>query len=53
MESYNFKLKKIDNDTFELLLINIWEKETLTKNIHEIEKLAINKKSKHIVHLLD
>ena len=49
MEDYNFELKKLDNNTFELLLINVWNKKSLNKNIQALNKLYIKKNSKLIV----
>ncbi len=49
MEDYNFRLNKLDNNTFELLLINSWKKESLLKDIKAIEKAKINKESQLIV----
>ncbi|MFA6741866.1 MAG: ABC transporter permease [Arcobacteraceae bacterium] len=49
MEDYSFELKKLDNNTFELLLINVWNKKTLNKNIQALNKLDIKKNSKLIV----
>ena len=47
--AYNFQLKKLDNNTFELLLTNIWKKESLTQNIKALEKFDIPINSKLIV----
>ncbi|WP_428024534.1 MlaE family ABC transporter permease [Arcobacter sp.] len=49
MEDYNFKLNKFDNNTFELLLINSWKKETLLKDIKALEKTNLSKNSQLIV----
>ncbi len=46
---YNFELKKLDNNTFELLLFDIWTKENLSENIKILEKSAILRNSKLIV----
>ncbi len=35
----NFKLNKISLDTFEILLMNNWNNDTLRKNIEELEKI--------------
>lgn len=42
----NFELKQLSNDTFTLLLLNIWNNETLVQNIKDLEKLNISKDSK-------
>lgn len=49
MKNYDFELKKLDNNTFELLLTNIWKKESLTQNIKALEKFDIPINSKLIV----
>lgn len=49
MEDYNFKLKELDNNTFELLLINSWKKETLLKDIQAINKINLAKSIELIV----
>ena len=47
--AYNFQLKKLDNNTFELLLFDIWKKENLNENIKALENEDISKNSKLIV----
>ena len=39
----NFKLNKISSDTFEILLLNIWTKDTLLESIADLEKLSLTK----------
>ena len=46
MKNYDFELIKFDNNTFELLLTNIWKKESLTQNIKALEKFDIPTNSK-------
>ena len=41
-----FQLKQLSNDTFELLLFDIWNNETLVRNIKDFENLNISKDSK-------
>lgn len=41
-----FQLKQLSNDTFELLLFDIWNNETLVQNIKDFENLNISKDSK-------
>ena len=53
MENYDFKLKKIDNNSFELSLFNNWNKQTLSSNIKELEKQNFSKESKLIVNFQD
>ena len=53
MENYDFKLKKIDNNSFELSLFNYWNKQTLSSNIKELEKQTFPKESKLIVNFQD
>jgi phospholipid/cholesterol/gamma-HCH transport system permease protein len=53
MENYDFKLKKIDNNSFELSLFNNWNKQTLSSNIKELEKQTFPKESKLIVNFQD
>jgi phospholipid/cholesterol/gamma-HCH transport system permease protein len=53
MENYDFKLKKIDNNSFELSLFNNWNKQTLSSNIKELEKQNFPKESKLIVNFQD
>jgi phospholipid/cholesterol/gamma-HCH transport system permease protein len=45
----NFELKPLSDNTFELLLFNEWNKQTLTKNIKKLEKLNISNKSKIVI----
>ena len=42
----NFKLNEISTDTFELLLLNKWNRATLKKNIQELEKINLSNNSK-------
>jgi len=43
MKSYgNFKFNQISEDTFEMLLLGSWTKDTLNKNIEELEKLKLS-----------
>ncbi|QKF65803.1 lipid asymmetry ABC transporter MlaABCDEF, permease component MlaE [Arcobacter venerupis] len=49
MEDSALELKNLDNNTIELFLINIWNKQTLSKNIQSLKKLNIKKDSKLIV----
>ncbi|WP_419763661.1 MAG: MlaE family ABC transporter permease [Arcobacter sp.] len=49
MEDYNFKINKLDNNTLELLLINSWKKERLSKDIKAIQKADISKDQELIV----
>ena len=53
MENYDFKLKKIDNNSFELSLFNNWNNQTLSSNIKELEKQTFPKESKLIVNFQD
>ena len=49
MENYDFKLKKIDNNSFELSLFNNWNNQTLSSTIKELENQNLSKESKLIV----
>ena len=42
MEDYSdyFELRKIHDDSYELTLLNIWNKQILTSNIKKLEKLS-------------
>ena len=51
MKDYDFEIKELDDNSFELLLLNTWNKETLPKNIQALNKLNIKKNSKLIVNL--
>ena len=42
----NFKINKISLDTIEILLINNWTKDTLVKNIKDLEKIKFSNTSK-------
>ena len=42
----NFKLNKLDLDTTEILLLNNWTKDTLLKNIEDLEKIKFANTSK-------
>lgn len=42
----NFKLNEIKTDTFEIILLNTWNKNTLTKIINDLEKLRFKKDAK-------
>jgi phospholipid/cholesterol/gamma-HCH transport system permease protein len=42
----NFELKQLSNDTYELVLFNIWNNETMTQNIKELKKVKLSNKSK-------
>lgn len=44
-----FQLKQLTNDTFELLLLNNWDNQTLPQIIKDLEDLDIPKKSKLIL----
>ena len=33
MKDYDFEIKELDDNTTELILLNIWNKKTLNKNI--------------------
>lgn len=49
MKNSYFELKKIENNTFELLLFNNWNKQTLTSIIEKLEKLNFSNNSQLIV----
>ena len=50
MEDYSyFKLNKLSNNSFELFLYNIWNKDTLLKNIQLLDKIQIQKDTKLLV----
>lgn len=42
----NFELKQLSNDTYELVLFNIWNNETMAQNIKELKKVKLSNKSK-------
>ena len=42
----NFKLNKTTSDTFEILLINSWTKDTLRKSIQDLEKIKFPRDAK-------
>ena len=46
MKDYDFEIKELADNSFELILLNIWNKETLNKNIKAINTLNIPKNSK-------
>lgn len=47
MKSYNnFKFNQISEDTFEILLLNNWTKDTLNQNIEEINQLKLSNNMK-------
>jgi phospholipid/cholesterol/gamma-HCH transport system permease protein len=46
MKDYDFEIKELDDNSFELILLNTWNKETLPKNIQALNKLNIKKNSK-------
>jgi phospholipid/cholesterol/gamma-HCH transport system permease protein len=46
MGDYDFEIKELSNNSFELILLNTWNKETLNKNIQGLNKLNIKKNSK-------
>lgn len=49
MRDYDFEIKELGDNSFELILLNTWTKETLNKNIQALNKLNIKKNSKLIV----
>ena len=49
MKNSYFELKKIENNSFELLLFNNWNKQTLASIIEKLEKLNLSNHSKLIV----
>jgi len=49
MRDYDFEIKELGDNSFELILLNTWTKETLNKNIQALNKLNIKKDSKLIV----
>ena len=49
MKDYDFEIKELDNNSVELILLNIWNKKTLNKNIQALNRLNIQKNSKLIV----
>lgn len=51
MENYSnyFEFKKINNNTYELKLLDIWDKQTLPLNIKKLDNLNISKEIKLIV----
>ena len=49
----NFKLNKISVDTFEILLLNTWTKDTLLKNIADLEKLNLSNNSRIQINFQD
>ena len=48
MEDYSdyFELRKINDDSYELTLLNIWNKQILTSNIKKLEKLTFSSHTK-------
>ena len=48
MEDYSdyFELRKIHDDSYELTLLNIWNKQILTSNIKKLEKLTFSSHTK-------
>ena len=46
MKDYDYEIKELADNSFELILLNIWNKETLNKNIKAINTLNIPKNSK-------
>ena len=46
MRDYAFEIKELGDNSFELILLNTWNKETLPKNIQALNKLNIKKNSK-------
>ena len=46
MRDYDFEIKELGDNSFELILLNTWNKETLNKNIQALNKLNIKKKLK-------
>jgi phospholipid/cholesterol/gamma-HCH transport system permease protein len=49
MKDYDFEIKELDDNSFELILLNTWNKETLNKNIQALNKSNIKKNSKLVV----
>lgn len=49
MRDYDFEIKELGDNSFELILLNTWNKETLNKNIQALNKSNIKKNSKLIV----
>ena len=48
MKDYDFEIKELGDNSFELILLNTWNKETLNKNIQALNKLDIKKNSQYI-----
>ena len=55
MKSYTnyFELKKISENTYQLKLLNNWNKQTLSSTIKDLEKLNFSKNSKLTVDFID
>jgi len=54
MKSYNnFKFNQISEDTFEILLLNNWTKDTLSQNIEEINQLKLTNNMKIFLDFAD
>lgn len=54
MKSYsNFTFNQISEDTFELIILNAWTKDTLQKNIEDLENLKLLKDVKIIIDFLN
>jgi phospholipid/cholesterol/gamma-HCH transport system permease protein len=49
MKDYDFEIKELGDNSFELILLNTWNKETLNKNIQALNKRNIKKNSKLII----
>ena len=49
MKDCDFEIKELADKTFELILLNIWDKKTLNKNIQALNKANIQKNSKLII----
>ena len=44
MRDYDFEIKELADNNFELILLNTWNKETLNKNIQALNKLYLHHK---------
>ena len=49
----NFKLNEISTDTFELVLLNKWNRSTLKKNIQDLEKVNLSNNSRIQINFQD
>ena len=49
----NFKLNEISADTFELVLLNKWNRSTLKKNIQDLEKVNLSNNSRIKINFQD